>query len=359
LGSFFAGRLHTSTGLSRDYFRQNRSRAPITLAATGETQLVDLQNRPIAHPSGFNIPYEPFHRAYSTNQTYGGVLRVRPWLAVKGGYFESSLFTDSVGFGLSGRPRLPRTGEGTDFSLRCALLGGRVNATLTHFETRSENYTITLSTGVQNELNALLPADRRILGANDYVDALSKGWELELQTNLSRQWTLRATYSLNRVRYDRPFPLLAPYLEAARSVAQARGFDADDATRITQQFMSDTIEGSYGSVRRQSANLATRYSFTEGKLKGFAAGVSARYVLGKARAALSSGGVVVLPATRTDDYVLVNPFVSYRRRIGKFNTTLQLNVNNVTGVHSDQGNSHTWPRYTEPRQYVTTITTEF
>jgi hypothetical protein len=29
------------------------------------------------------------------------------------------------------------------------------------------------------------------------------------------------------------------------------------------------------------------------------------------------------------------------------------------GVHSDQGNSYTWPRYTEPRQYITTATVEF
>src|SRR5215217_8231396 len=73
LGSFFNGRLHTSTGISRDYFRQNRARAPVTLAATGETQLVDLANRPIANASGYNIPYEPFNRTYATNQTYGGV----------------------------------------------------------------------------------------------------------------------------------------------------------------------------------------------------------------------------------------------------------------------------------------------
>lgn len=358
LGSFFSGRLHTSTGISRDYFRQNRSRAPITIAATGETTLVDLSNRPIPDAAGYNVPYEPFNRTYATNQTYGGVFRLLPWLAVGGGYFESALFTDSVSFELTGKPRLPRTGEGHELSLRFNFLNDRVNATVTRFQTTSENNALALSAGAQTELNALLPVGQRLLGTGDYRDQETQGWEIELQTNVTRNWTLRATYSMNRSQFGRFFPLVRPYLEAARAAAKARGLDPEDATSVTQQLIDDT-EGAVRAVRRETANIATRYSFTEGKLKGFAAGVSARYALGKARAALSSGGVVVLPATRTDDYVLVNPFVSYRRRIGKFNTTVQLNVNNVMGVHSDQGNSYTWPRYTEPRQYVTTATVEF
>jgi hypothetical protein len=52
----------------------------------------------------------------------------------------------------------------------------------------------------------------------------------------------------------------------------------------------------------------------------------------------------------------VNPFVSYRRKFFNRNVTAQLNVNNVLGLNSDQGNSYTWPRKTEPRQYVTTVT---
>ena len=39
--------------------------------------------------------------------------------------------------------------------------------------------------------------------------------------------------------------------------------------------------------------------------------------------------------------------------------SVNLNVNNVLGLNSDQGNSYTWPRKTEPRQYVTTVTTNF
>ncbi len=359
LGRFFGGRLHTSAGLSRDYFRQNRNRPAVTLAATGEAQLVDLQGRVIAEPAGYNVPYEPLKRAYSTNQTYGGVLRVRPWLSLAGGYFESSMFTDSTGVDLHGRPRLPRTGEGRELSARFAFLDGRVNATLTHFVTRAENYTLALSTAVQAELNALLPPDRRILGPNDYVDALTRGAEFEVQTNVTRRWTLRATWSLNRARYDRAFFLVQPFLAAARESARAGGRDPDDATRLTQQFIENADETSGASTRRVTANLATRYTFPVGRLQGLAVGASARFATGRARAALSSGGVVVLPATRTDDYVLVNPFASYRRTLFGQSVSLQVNVTNLFGVRSDQGNSYTWPRFTEPRCFVTTATVAF
>jgi outer membrane receptor for ferric coprogen and ferric-rhodotorulic acid len=358
LGSFFNGRLHTNVGVNRDYARVNASRTVATNPATGETQFVDLAGRVIAAPGRFDVPYQPFSRFYATNQSYGGVLRLLPWVALGGGYFESSLFTDSISIDLNNRPRLPRTGEGHELSLRFNFLNDRISTTLTRFHTTSENYGLDLSTGAQAELNALLPADARLLGTGDYRDQETAGWELETQVNVTRNWTLRAAYSMNRSQFSRFFPLVRPYLEIARAVAQTRGLDPDDATAITQQLIDNT-EGAVRSVRRETANLATRYSFTEGKFVGLAAGVSARYALGRARAALSSGGVVVLPATKTDDYVLVNPFVSYRRKVGTLNCTLQLNVNNVLGVHSDQGNSYTWPRYTEPRQYVTTATVEF
>jgi hypothetical protein len=50
--------------------------------------------------------------------------------------------------------------------------------------------------------------------------------------------------------------------------------------------------------------------------------------------------------------------VSYRRKLYNRNVTAQLNVNNVLGLNSDQGNSYTWPRKTDPRQYVTTVTVD-
>jgi outer membrane receptor for ferric coprogen and ferric-rhodotorulic acid len=317
--------------------------------------MVDLQGLPILDATGYNVPLQPFNRNYASSQTYGGVLRVLPWLALGGGYFESALFTDSVSFELTGKPRLPRSGEGHELSLRFNFLQDRINATITNFKSVSENNALALSAASQTELNALLPADFRLQGTGDYRDQASRGWEVEVLGNMTRRWTLRATYTMNRVVFSRFFPLVRPYLAAARVAARARGLDAATATSITQDLIDNT-EGAVMAVRRETANLATRYNFTEGRFKGLAIGTSASYALGKPRPAITIAGVEVLPAIRTDSYVLINPFASYRRKIFGRNATFQLNVNNVFDLRSDQGLSYTWPRWTDPRQFICTTT---
>jgi len=104
-------------------------------------------------------------------------------------------------------------------------LTDRVNATLTRFQTTAENNALGLSAAAQTELNALLPAGQRLLGTGDYRDQSTSGWEFELQSNLTRQRTVRATYSVNRVIFGRFFPLVRPYLASARTAAQAQGLN--------------------------------------------------------------------------------------------------------------------------------------
>ncbi|MFM8334597.1 MAG: hypothetical protein ACKODK_03470, partial [Opitutaceae bacterium] len=97
----------------------------------------------------------------------------------------------------------------------------------------------------------------------------------------------------------------------------------------------------------------------EGRLKGVTTGVAARYTFGRERPGVTITGVQVLPPIRSQSYILTNPFVSYRRKFGRFNWTLRLNVNNAFDEKIDIGNGYGWTRYTEPRQYVTTATVAF
>jgi outer membrane receptor for ferric coprogen and ferric-rhodotorulic acid len=360
LNSFFKGRLHTSAGVSRDYFRQNRNRVGAANAATGEFQLFDLAGNVIANPGDYDVPTQRLRRDYSTSQSYGGVFRVLPWLGLGAGYFESTLFTDSAGTDLTGGARLPRTGEGVDYSLRFNFLDERVSATVTRFETVAENNAVGLSAAAQLELNAVLPANQQLIGTGDYRDQTSEGYEAELQLNLTRQWTVRATYSMSRVIFTRFFPLTGDALGLARTAAQQQGLNPDEATQLTAQFLLDQ-EGAVSAVRRETANLVTRYSFERGSLRGLSLGVSARYALGKLRAD-SPGNVVagrvLYPAGSTADLVLVNPFASYRRKAFGRTWTLQLNVNNAFDSRSNQGNNPTWPRLTEPRQFISSLSVD-
>ena len=114
------------------------------------------------------------------------------------------------------------------------------------------------------------------------------------------------------------------------------------------------------SVPKNSASAITRTRTADpAPSAGGTAGVAARYTRGRERTGVTISGVQILPPVRSENYILTNPFVSYRHKFGRFNWTLQLNVNNVFDEKVDIGNGYTWTRYTEPRQYVTTATVAF
>ena len=359
LGGYFEDRVRTSIGLSREHWLQSASAATTADPANFNQQTFfnrDGTRIPNEDIRKLSPPLYPFANSWSTNQTYGGVWHALPWLSLTAGYFESSQFSDNYGTDLTGGALLPLTGEGVDFSARFKLLGGRLEASVTRFKTKQENLNSAIDATVRDELAPLLA--KPFTNLVDYRDRIATGWELQVVGNITRNWTVLANYSINETDYTRFFPLLGRFLAEARATAKSRGLDPDGATALTRQYLEDQ-DGATAATKRATASLTTRYSFAEGRLKGFTTGVAARYARGKPRAAVTISGVEVLPAITTDDYVLVNPFVAYRRKIGRLNWTLQLNVNNAFNTKVDVGNGYTWTRYTEPRQYITTATVAF
>ncbi len=360
LGSYFKGRLRSSIGLSREHWLQSAS-APTTADTANFNQQTffaadgsRIANDGIRKLEG--IPLYPFSDDWSTNQTYGAVWHALPWLSLTAGYFESSQFSDNYGTDLTGGALVPLTGEGTDFSARFKLFAGKVEATVTRFDTKQENLNASLVAEVRDELNPLLA--KPFANLVDYRDRTSTGWEYQVLTNVTRNWTLLGSYSRNQTEFTRFFPLLGAFLTEARATARARGLDPEATTTLTREFLEDQ-EGAISLTKRATASLTTRYNFSEGRLKGVTAGIAARYTRGRDRAGVTISGVQVLPPITTESYILANPFVSYRRKFGRFNWTLQLNVNNVFDEKVDVGNGYTWARYTEPRQYITTATVAF
>jgi outer membrane receptor protein involved in Fe transport len=359
LGAYFDGRVRTSLGLSREHWLQSASTPTRADPANFNEQRYIAADGSLIPNNGIQeiiAPVFPFANQWTTNQTYGAVWHARPWLSFTAGYFESSQFSDNYGTDLTGAALAPLNGEGVDLSARLHLFGGKIEATATHFETKQENLAASITGAVRNELNPLLA----IPFANlvDYRDLTARGWEYQVLANVSRRWTLLASFSENTTEYTRFFSLLGRFITEARATAQARGLNSDDATQVTRQYLEDQ-EGVVSSVRRKTARLTTRYSFTEGRLKGFTAGVSARYALDFPRNGNSIAGVQVLPPKTAESYILTNPFFSYRRKLGPYRWTLQLNINNVFDVKVNVGTNYAFARYTEPRQYVTTATMAF
>jgi hypothetical protein len=358
LGAYFKGRLRSSVGISRDYFKQSAYKPLRADPVTNEQKFVDLNDNLIDNRGLDRIdpPLVPFSAQWVTNQTYGAVWHVTPWLALTGGYFESSQFSDNFARDLNGNPRQPKTGEGADYSVRFNLFDQRVGLNVTYFRNLAENIASTVSAQSVNELNAVLPVP--FFNNTDYRDQTARGYEVELVTNMLRNWTVRASVGTNYLIFTRFFPLLEEKLTLAREAARQKGLNADDATMFTREYLEDQAANATGRGRK-SVNFTSRYSFTEGVFRGVSVGGSIRHLYSKDRAAVSVAGREVLPFTKTEAVTLYNPFVSYRQRLRQFSWTAQLNVNNILNRVSDQGNSWRYTRWTDPRQIITTVTVTY
>ncbi|MSU24282.1 MAG: hypothetical protein EXS32_10720 [Opitutus sp.] len=358
LGSYFGGKVRSSIGLSRDHWLQSSFRPLVSDPGTNEQRFVDLSGNLIANngTSYVGVPLLPVANQWVTNQTYGAVWHVTPWVSLTGGYFESSLFSDNVGLDLNGLALAPRTGEGTDYSVRFNLLDQRVSLNLTYFQNTAENISSGVGAPPAAELNPLLAVP--FVNNTDYRDRGTKGFEVELVTNLTRNWTVRGSFGRNEISFTRFYPLLRAKLSEAKATAARRGLNPDNATTVTQQFIADQ-EAADTASGRKTANLTTRYSISQGSLRGLSLGGSVRRIFGKDWAAIVVGGQEVLPKKVTDKQYVVSPFVSYRRKWRDAAWTAQINVNNLLDKVTDQGTAYRYTRWTDPRQIITSMTVNY
>jgi outer membrane receptor protein involved in Fe transport len=360
LGSYFKGRLRTSIGVSRDRWLQDANAPTRTDSVTNEVRFVDAAGNFVAPD---RVPLYAFTRNWVTNQVYGGVLKVTPWLALTGTYQESALFTDNFGSDIFGKALKPRSGEGIDYGVRFTL-GDRLHASMIYYDNHNENVPLAVSNPVLTEMRALVGATT-LVGNTDTKDEAARGLEFEVVSNLTRNWTSRFTLSRSLVHPGNTFPQVKALLPQAREIARTRGLDPNVATQTTADFLedADADAGAAGmvriSIKRWVGNLVTRYTITEGGLRGLALGTSVRYYDGKPRVAAVVDGVQILPDTITEDTLTVNPFVSYQRKIGRITWVAQVNVNNVFDKITDQGAQYRYPRFTEPRQFIYTLSAHY
>ena len=353
IGTYFKSRLNTSVGISRDRWHQKSARL-INDPVTGDRTFVDGAGAAVA--AGTEIPVFELDRRWVTNQTYGAVWHVLPWVSLSGGYFESAQFADNNGTLLDSRPVPPQTGEGHDYGLRFRLWQDRITLALTRFSTVGENVASGVTAAVRDELNPLLRTP--FFNLTDLRDRTSTGTEAELFFNYGRNWTARLAYSENSVIFTRFFPLVRERLGEARTTAAARGLNADAATLVTSEYLQQQEENALATDRR-TANATLRYAFTQGALNGLSLGLAARYQFLPDRNAINIGGQTVIPVTKADPVYIFSPFVVYRHRFGRKTWTGQINVNNAFDQVVQMSPSYRFTRYSDPRQIIFTSTVSF
>lgn len=358
LGTFFKGRLRTSVGVSRDHWQQARNLTTRSFGDYQEWRFVDRAGNPLDSNAG-NIPTDPIADTWRTNTSYGGVFSVTDWVSVTASYQETALFTDNVGTDLYGAARAPTTGSGVDLGLRFRLLGGRVNAALVTFKNTSENNRTAIGTALRTEVNAALDrglataSPDQIIGLDDSNDRDTKGVELELTANLSRQWTSRLGFSTSQHQRASSVPQFRAKVAQAEAHLRSRGLSAAEIQAALSASLDYIAAQSSDDKqpRQLRGSLVTRYDFREGRFRGLSLGTAMRWAHGRVRdpGGLYITGVLVVPERQNADEFVVSPFVKYSAKFGRVRWTGQLNVDNAFNNVTNQGRIERYPRYTDPR----------
>jgi len=302
----------------------------------------------------------------------------------------------------NGQPRFDRTvlptgdvpepteGRGRDLGFMLDVLGDdRLFLRTTWYRTEQLNDSPILpgsnALGVDNlttMLGALLSAgkisqadyDRQaITWTSATIDVLTKGVEVEVVANPTRNLTLRASYAHSERKRQNFFTEVFAFFDtrvpewrrllAGNPVELAALETAARELYSELDFQVDRQNSPFGS-RPHKANGTARYRFSEGRLKGVFVGGSIRY-----------NGKNFLSWHKPTGYVywgneslLGDVFAGHRFRVpgSRVNATVQLNVRNVSnsylaniGRYNDNYTGVRRIYFNEPRSFRLTTTLEF
>jgi hypothetical protein len=303
-----------------------------------------------------------------------------------------------------------------DVGVRYSMPNGLAYVTISHYNTTQldSNFAMSNMTDIRNIwINLGYTDPDRTSTSLTYSDLRSnklEGWEVELTANPTRSLTFTANYShpLNYTISDseQKRKLVADNIdEWTRGANATAGQAVNGHTIINPQVIRDSmlnIDNSLNGLTpgtlnngtsRHRINLAGRYRFYEGALRGFGvnAGVNIRThtKIGSRDARLKFGLADSVAPTLAQttaaayDYLWTGPTytvsagANYTRKIGKYNTRFQLNVSNLTNNESVLWNSYGvittnqllngnprmqvkqgWTQY-DPRKFTFSTTMEF
>lgn len=263
-----------------------------------------------------------------TTRTAGGVLHAAPWLSFFGNYAESFNPAGS-GVDIRGRPFDFQTAKGYDYGLRFSFLQGRLQASLSRYESTENNNPVAtggsagLITGLGIAINEVIDAnvigDQSTAGKNrrgfpnipqaynDRRDRESEGYEFEAVANLTSRWRLLANVATPRAYQSNAYTDTRAYLKEndaiLRQILEDGGvkIDAnnsayvDPAVPINQRtpdaaaaalawnnlqvILNSFLTGRQRITRlvETTANVFTDYRFAEGWLRGVRIGGGFNY----------------------------------------------------------------------------------
>lgn len=320
------------------------------------------------------VDNETFPRANKTidahTRTYGVVYHALPWLSLRYNNARSLELTnggirltphpDENGNFIGGRVGDNPQGQGEDYGFDLNLLDGKIFVRATRFETiragaqqfvyGGTSSPSTLSNRVMDALQGaglITQAERDLhqidVGGSEF-DMKSTGYELSVTANPTKNWRLSANYSFTDSVTDNTAPEILvwaaaeiPYFQSFNQNILVSTGDTVAGEIARWQAVHQTLQsvnglGTIGN-RREKLSVVTRYTFSDGLLKGLHVGATARHQ-----------SKMVIGATSANTLVYGNSITRADASLGyrfgrmpglKFlkNLSLQLNVYNVLNQH--------------------------
>ena len=346
-GSYFNDHLFTLVGFRQDHFNM-RTEWGVVQALPGYT----WNNNYIP---GQSQPSPQFYNVKADGSNYGAVLRINSMVAFswnRGKSFQMSV-GDGSGLFTPGQVQTIPRGQGQDASIRLTFLGGRLDVNTTYYDNFQPNARISPAPNVaiQDELTAIFGAGFNRAGT-DYQTLKTKGYELELVANFTRNWRLMVNAATNKLALTERLPQLKGFQAAAKG--QSKATPLLDAFLLT--FPEGVPNGGYTKTR---ANLLTRYDFRQGTLKGFylGGGVNWRQPTFRGNAILVQGGTA--QALWSPSYTVVNLLAGYRTKLMEHPITFALNVDNALNREYYVSGSANIGRWGPPQNFRFSSTVDF
>jgi hypothetical protein len=343
LGRYWNERILTTVGVRRQRY-----------ARVGWTDVTDANG--VASPPSVTKTGPAVVNA-NTSWNYGIVFSPQPWWRVFANYGETYQNVSSGSY-FNGEARLPTAGDGVDFGASLYLLKDRLTFTYTRFDNTRLNTGIgsggmgvwgnTNAQALVDEMNALLRTNYTTALDTDTRDQRTRGHEFELIANPTRSWSLVVRYSTRDTGFVNYAPRYAAAIAEMKQRATSPAQYALNATRYAE-ILDESIDA------RTNWNFSSRYTFTQGKLRGLRLGAYAVF-----REGIPVSSNPNRPPASFKDYILYNAFTAYRwKPTPKLDSSTQLNVENLLNNQQRIGRGYTGYSYLPPIKFTLQNTLTF
>ncbi|HKB89330.1 MAG TPA: TonB-dependent receptor plug domain-containing protein [Opitutaceae bacterium] len=282
-----------------------------------------------------------------TSKNIGAVGYILPWLGLYANYSDT-FQPPSTGSNLidNSTPPVSRS-TGRDYGIKFNLPNGKFEATINYYTTRQANvinYNNTDAAQINQIWNDLNRPDLANLNYRDTSDTISKGWEIELTGNPTRDLRFTANLAFPQDKVGTIEPGLSKYYAQNITAWQAGANDPtnpkageilSDILVIQSQLEGATPGVTLTGTYQYTGNFYATYSFDHGSLseilKGLSVGTGANF---RGRNKVGNKLNSAYDYLYSPSYYTVSAHATYTRRIAGHSVTFQVNASNLLNYNN-------------------------